>query len=410
MLAVIYCVESRPSAAHVSTLKSVVQNGNALFNEDGSPVNNGKRSPYQLNWFDFKAYEDLAPTYVSDVLDDFWELGNRGFVYQPWVGFSEPPFSSKFVNVDTDARGFPTRRTVNDPNEQGLPTIRIYALGGSTTFGYNVSDEHTWVSYLSSTLNKRAEAERLGIHVEVVNYGRSEYTPSQETALLIDLLKSGHRPNLVIFMDGVNLSSLEDVPEFTDEIARSVKNIQFVDGAPLMERLGWIPLVRLANDLRRKLFQTDTAREEPPQVSKSRRAEQLVNMFESNREISSAVSTLYEVKTLFFLQPSAMDNYPLQLFRGPLPERFLSQREEAQLVYARLRGRNVRIDLADLFDQWGSGRKAIIDDVHYSPSFNRFLAERVANHIDLRSFPPRSAAINESKATGEPRRVLRMKE
>ncbi len=32
---------------------------------------------------------------------------------------------------------------------------------------------------------------------------------------------------------------------------------------------------------------------------------------------------------------------------------------------------------------WGPERKAIVDDVHYSPEFNRLLAEEVAKQFDL---------------------------
>jgi hypothetical protein len=45
--------------------------------------------------------------YVGRVLDEFYDLEQEGFVYQPWVQFSEPPFAGRFVNVDVDERGFP---------------------------------------------------------------------------------------------------------------------------------------------------------------------------------------------------------------------------------------------------------------------------------------------------------------
>jgi hypothetical protein len=34
---------------------------------------------------------------------------------------------------------------------------------------------------------------------------------------------------------------------------------------------------------------------------------------------------------------------------------------------------------------WGRDKKAIIDDVHYSPKFNQFLAQHVADQIDFGS-------------------------
>ena len=52
--------------------------------------------------------------------------------------------------------------------------------------------------------------------------------PAQETVLAMDLFKSGHRPSLMIFMDGVNLGEDEDVPTFTDRFERQFAERQLV--------------------------------------------------------------------------------------------------------------------------------------------------------------------------------------
>jgi len=64
-------------------------------------------------------------------------------------------------------------------------------------------------------------------------------------------------------------------------------------------------------------------------------------------------------------------------------------KEEKDIIY-----------LGDLFHEWGDDRKAIIDSAHYSPAFHRFLAERVADYIDLRKLTPSSKPIDSSIATG----------
>src|SRR5262245_8598646 len=79
--------------------KPIVRRDTSFFYEDGSPVDNGKRNTYQMSWFDFNAYENIDPNYAAEVLDGFWGLGKKGFAYQPWVGFAEPPFASRLVNV-----------------------------------------------------------------------------------------------------------------------------------------------------------------------------------------------------------------------------------------------------------------------------------------------------------------------
>jgi hypothetical protein len=189
-----------------------------LFNPDGSPVDNGKRLRGNLEWFDYDATKEVGEIAVAEVLDDFYDLAQKGFIYQPWTQFSEPSFAGKRVSVDLDEAGFPVRRTLNPAANASKRVINIFIFGGSTTFGYYVADEHTWPSYLAQVLNERAEREGLNIQVRVTNHGHATYFPSQETALCIDVFKSGQRPDLAIFMDGLNWGPGEDSPVYTAQL------------------------------------------------------------------------------------------------------------------------------------------------------------------------------------------------
>ncbi|MDP3091177.1 MAG: SGNH/GDSL hydrolase family protein [Nitrospira sp.] len=364
---------------------------------------------YQRDWIDLAAYEHVPESYVSEVLDDFFDLAKMGFTYQPWAHFSEPLFAGKRVHVVHDQLGFPTRLTMNPPNEQGRPEIRIFVLGGSTTFGYNVSDEHTFPTHLSAVLNERARAENLVAHIEVTNYGRGFYYPSQETALLIDLLRMGHRPNLVIFMDGVNLGDLQDLPPFYSRFERRFRSMQFSGLDPanqsaswISERLGWIPMVRVTKAIQNRMSAAPKKPEEE-QEKEDFETRHGVNMFRQNQLISRAVCQAYKIECLFFLQPNAVFNYPTQLWRRSLPKSFMKSRDWLQLVYAQMQQDEGRIYLGDLFRLYGEGRKAIVDDCHYSPGFGRFLAEHVAKYVNLGRLVPGASGIKETEATGTAR-------
>ena len=379
-----------------------------LFNPDGSPQVNERRNIYQLKWFDFNAYENIPAQYVSHVLDDFDALARRGFVYQPWVEFSEPAYHGQLVNIDIDPRGIPSRRTTNPPNAENLPVVNVVTLGGSTTFGYDVSDEHTWPSYLATVLNEKARADGTPVHVQVTNYGRAYFNPSQESILMVDLLRSGLRPSLVIFMDGVNFNGLQecydqDTPRFSQAISQQVKNLQFKDETLFIQRLDWLPMIRLADFIKRRLTRLPSVEADTGNAPNLHRVDQIVNSFVQNQGISSAVCKYYGCETLFFLQPSALYNYRLDLFRRPVPEEFLSLRNVATEFYERLRSDRQRIYMGDMFEAWGSNRKAIVDDVHYSPGFNLFLAKEVTKYIDLKALKTRTALIDDAAATGLPR-------
>ena len=364
-----------------------------LFNSDGSPARTEKRSYYQLRWFDYTAY-GAANEYVSNVLDDFYDLSRLGFVFQPWIHHSEPPFAGKLVHIDRDAAGFPIRRTIN-PKADGLPVAHVFTLGGSTTFGYNVSDEHTWPSYLSTILNERAK----GIRIEITNYGRGYFNPSQETILLTDLLKSGHRPSLLIFMDGVNPPSITDEPNFTDELKSAMRKIQFRPS--YTEPFQWLPVMRLANFLRRRFYGKAADVDSSPPLDQVEHIRLAVNGFRQSLDLAKQIAALYDVPTLFFLQPHTGYNYDLNLYRVPVSKSFQEMRPFFTGVYDKLKNDPGYIDLSGLFKEWG--RKAVVDDVHYSPGFSQFLAQKVAQHIDVQSLKPRPIDVNAAARIASPR-------
>ena len=261
---------------------------------------------------------------------------------------------------------------------------------------------------MSEILNRRAREENLNIHVEVLNYGRGFYYPSQETVLLIDLLKNGHRPSLILFLDGVSWKGDWDVPEFYEQARRKFRNLQFVDQSShdqmWTDALRWVPMVRLARSLGHKLFGSkhlsvaQRASEDDPSF-----VHYVVNGFRQNRMISEAVCSSYSVRPVFFLEPNPVYNYPVNLYRRPLPEEFFSWRNKAHEGYQRLSSDPGLIDLSGLFKLWGTERKAIIDELHYSPPFSHFLAEHISAHIHLNALEPRVHTIDESAVTGKPR-------
>src|SRR5207237_3377960 len=86
--------------------------------------------------------------------------------------------------------------------------IRIFFLGGSTTWGSGVRDDYTIPSFVARL------AEDRGWPVQVSNYGESAYSSFQETVLLSELVATGNVPDVVVFYDGVNdlLTQLEEGP------------------------------------------------------------------------------------------------------------------------------------------------------------------------------------------------------
>lgn len=83
---------------------------------------------------------------------------------------------------------------MNDDNASKLINGSAWVFGGSTTFGYGVSDNQTIPYYLS----------HLDSGLAYINFGAPAYHQNLEIEKLILLLKKGYRPKRVIFVDGLN--------------------------------------------------------------------------------------------------------------------------------------------------------------------------------------------------------------
>ena len=124
------------------------------------------------------------------------ETWSRPFMYEPFTQFKERPYRGNYVNIDNNGFRYTKNQGPWPPQSQN---INIFLFGGSTTFGYGVSDNQTIASYLQQYLN-----EKLGRNVRVYNFGRGFYYLSQERVLYEQLLTSGFVPDIAIFIDGLN--------------------------------------------------------------------------------------------------------------------------------------------------------------------------------------------------------------
>jgi hypothetical protein len=107
--------------------------------------------------------------------------------YKSYVGWRGQPFAGDTVNVGGP---YGQRRTVNG---QSSSKKIAYFFGGSTMWGAGSDDGGTIPSQFSAIA---------GIHSE--NFGERGWTAHQSLMLLIQLIQEGHRPDLVVFYDGVN--------------------------------------------------------------------------------------------------------------------------------------------------------------------------------------------------------------
>ncbi len=366
-----------------------------LFFEDGRAVDNGKRSTSNLQIFDFKAFEGVMNEIeIAAMLDEFYDhYRELGFSYQPWTQYGHRVFEGEYLNVSKLENGLTARRTVSPAQVfEGEEPIQIAAFGGSTTFGAGVADADTWPSQLSKILTARASEMGLGAPIEVVNYGRVGFYPTQEMHLFQQVLRSGARPELAIFLDGVNLGRADDTPNLTPEYHRFVNEAQLGRGSAMR----WLPVMRAVTYITR----APTSQNAPKPTNRTT-AEHAVNRFVHFQDNVRSIAQLYNVESLFILQPDGHYNYPYHLTGpgkplGPRENRILKEQ-----FYADLTQKPGFVDMTDLFEKWGD-RKALMDVAHYSPNFSRFVAEHIAELIDLEAL--KQIRQPDAAPTGVPRR------
>ena len=152
-----------------------------------------------------KIYNYLTKDEVNDLLKSTWY---RKWEYVSVLGFREGPLSSKFVNVNS----FGVRS--NSKNQVTYSDINdsVWFFGGSSTFGYGVSDNDT----IPSNFEKISD-------IKVINFGTGFYYSFQENYLLKKMLKT-HKPKYVIFLDGHNESC--KITPYQKELKQLFKNSQ----------------------------------------------------------------------------------------------------------------------------------------------------------------------------------------
>jgi len=124
------------------------------------------------------------------------ELAQLQDRWAPWVLFRQSAFRGETISIDE--RGMRrTWRTMPGKMPTTKPPL-VLLLGGSALWGYGARDAHTIPSLLVQRLSAQDRP------VDMRNQAQIGYVATQELILLCQELENGLRPNVVVFLDGVN--------------------------------------------------------------------------------------------------------------------------------------------------------------------------------------------------------------
>jgi hypothetical protein len=393
--------------AQLRTRTSTVRS--AIGSPRGSPADFPANS-----WVDLMS---ASPAYERyDWAESFWrevreqKLTGEPFRYVPFRLWAESgPYAGPTITLDS--QGF---RISPDPlTHLRSGSLTVYLFGGSTAFGTGSPDWETISAHLSTRLRQAIPDTR------VVNLGVSGYTSNQEVILLAELLKAGHRPDLVIFYDGGNdtyVGSLSPgLPSAHDQYAFIKTSLE---GAAQQHGAGtaidWRGLVQRSATYR--VVQGAVGRlrgaSTPPILTYTpeggaiaveltdelleQRSGATLDNWEANQALVRALGQSYGFSSLFAWQPVLLygskphgsaeqvliDHSELLDFQGfdPRVGRLLARAVHATYTEAERRAANGHfVFLARAFDH--EAAPLFVDWIHAAPEANRIIATRLASEI-----------------------------
>lgn len=358
-----------------------------------------------VSWAGWSAYRRARPVFpelrqASPVYDgeawaaEFWReermrhLSRK--VYAPFKLWATTEWHSQYINND-ESEGGVWRRTVNprssDCSEKRK--INVWVFGGSTLYGTGVPDGATIPSYLSRALNAAGSPCTV-----VTNGGVEGYVSNQELLQLIERLKSGERPDIVVFYDGVNDASAAGASPgapsahfyfgtIKNRIEGSLSGrLDFVQESYTMRILGAI-----RGSLRPKRFVALPVEQERAKAAAS------LDNYEANLRLARALSMALHFELYCFWQPSLYYGHkPVVPFEKNVftvndSEQNVRWSSVIAKVYEEAERRAGQggdfVFMGDLFDS--IAEPIYLDEAHLGPRGNEVVAQFIAKYVEAHS-------------------------
>ncbi len=316
-----------------------------------------------------KLYDtDDAATYRG-VITEGWGVGiDRR--YEPFVEFVNTPGQGRYVNVTKEgiraSRG--TQTSLRGPGR------KVFVFGGSTAFGMGVRDEETISSFLQQ------EFDRVEAAATVLNLAVVAYYSTQERVLFERLLNQGIKPEVAVFIDGLNdfyYCAVPDRTELSDRLAAKARKSL---GQELAARSNVVKLMRhYSGELRIGSPPGTLCRDEEA-------VRAVISRLDTNRRMIAAVGREFGVRTLFVQQPVPTYAYDNAQRAVPLPsEEMLGYHRNSAAGYPIMREMLQRGELFASGLLWLADlsvpQNMYVDTVHYSPAFNRAIARAIFEQL-----------------------------
>ena len=317
-----------------------------------------------------KIYQGMEISEIQELLNESWhrELNKN----QDFIHFTERPFTGKYFNIDTNAIRY-------NPDKPVIPLdtnyFNLFIYGGSTTFGYGVADNQTIPYYLQENFNQTQD------RVRVYNLGQAYYFSIQERILFENHLLNGIKPDMVVFIDGLNdFHSLQETPKKFKTPDNKQTNTNILINIPLVKF--FLNLNTAGSESQDAVHETITHTQTPSASDEEKRTDKLVQKYVANKKIVEQICLGEKIQCLFVAQPIPFYKYNSNYheFYSPQPH------SSAKLAYSILDQNYYQKKRLENFLWLGNmqdtlNKNLYVDLVHYSPEMNRMIALQIFNAV-----------------------------
>ncbi len=292
------------------------------------------------------------PTSENDRINEETYEANRS-EYVPWSEFAFRDFHGKYVNIDGHVR-----KSVPDRSDSlATAPYRIFFLGGSTLYGYSVTDEETIPSCFVREYRQKYPA---GKPIQVINLGMPSFFSYQELIELTDRIFRDDKPDMVIMLDGLN--------DCLQANAAYQRAPIYAPGKPDMIKPGF-----------NRMWQKEYY-ELPADMTVDSACTMIFRRYIENISHAREITGCYAIPLYCFWQPVPYYNYPNRQ-NDPICTQAPSER--FGYVYPLVKSKAGQIPGLFFLGDMLQDEKGLpfIDHFHYSPAFNDAIAKKMLGVI-----------------------------
>jgi hypothetical protein len=321
-----------------------------------------------------KLYDAEDPARYIQIQSESWRQSDT--IYSPFVEFRMTPYKGRYFNITED--GY--RPNGAEPQDLAAPGPKVFLYGGSTAMGIGVADDETIAAYAQAALKAAGRAD-----IQVFNFGVVSYFSTQERIALERQLTAGQKPDVAVFVDGLNdfyYCTVPDVSAWNERLIQLTRaRSRMPLGLELAHRSNVVQLAKhLGGDKSVMVREWGSFCETETDVDK------VIRRLDANRRMIDATAERMGFKALFVQQPVPTYSYDNRKRPFPVKEEALGYHMNSARGYPRM------ADMKDKGQLWDHGLlwlaelepaegNAYIDTIHYSPRFNKAIGERIAQAI-----------------------------